>query len=92
MNQSEGDKKPNLQFHVSPDLDYVYRDVFNVFVGTGEVLIEFGNIHRAMPNDATISNRIVITAANAYALVQALQQALQEAQKQLQQNLRGQRE
>ena len=56
--KSEEDRKPNLQFHVSPDLEYVYRDVFNVYVGTGDVVIEFGNLHRAMPGRAAVKNRI----------------------------------
>ncbi len=77
----------DVQFHVSPDLDYSYRDVFNVFVGVGEVVIEFGNIHRSMPGHATLSNRIVLSVGNAYALVQALQGSLQEAQARLQSNL-----
>ncbi|OQY59155.1 MAG: hypothetical protein B6245_08140 [Desulfobacteraceae bacterium 4572_88] len=83
-------EQPNVQFHVSPDLEYVYRDVFNVYVGAGDVVIEFGNLHRAMPDHATISNRIVLSVANAYNLHQTLQQALQAAQMQLQRNLQAQ--
>jgi hypothetical protein len=81
------DPGSTIQFHVAPDLDYVYRDVFNVFVGAGEVVIEFGNVHRAMLNHATISNRIVVSVPHAYTLVQTLQQALQEAQLRLQHSL-----
>jgi hypothetical protein len=77
----------SIQFHVPPDLDYVYRDVFNVFVGAGEVVIEFGNRHRAMPQHVTISNRIVVSVGHAYTLIQTLNQALQEAQLRLQKNL-----
>ncbi len=76
-----------IQFHVSPDLEYLYRDVFNVFVGTGDVVIEFGNFHRSMPGHATISNRVVLSVSNAYTLVQTIQQALQEAQAKIQHNL-----
>ena len=76
-----------MKFHVPPDLDYLYRDVFNVFVGAGEVVIELGNVHRSMPDHVTISNRIVLSIGNAYNLVQTLQQALQEAQKKMHQNL-----
>ncbi len=85
-NSSEKDKGQNIQFHVPPDLDYVYRDVFNVYVGAGDVVIEFGNIHRAMPEHVTVSNRIVVSIQNAYTLVQTLNQALQKAQLQLQKN------
>jgi hypothetical protein len=77
---TEGSQKGNIQFHVSSELDYAYRDIFNVYVGSGDVLIEFGNQHRAMPEHATISNRIVMTVGNAYALIQTLQKTLQDAQ------------
>jgi len=88
----ENPQRPNVKFHVSPELEYVYRDVFNVYVGAGDVVIEFGNVHRAMPEHATISNRIVMSIASAYNLHQTLQQALQAAQLQLQRNLQEQSE
>ena len=75
----------NFQVHVSPELDYSYRDVFNVFVGTGDVVFEFGNQHRSMPEHITISNRIVLSVPSAYSFVNQLQQALHAAQVQLQQ-------
>ena len=86
----ENDKKPTVKFNVSPELEYVYRDVFNVYVGAGDVVIEFGNLHRAMPGRANISNRIVMSIGNAYNLQQTLQQALQAAQMQIQKNLQEQ--
>lgn len=87
---SDNDGQQNVQFHVPPELEYVYRDVFNVYVGAGDVVIEFGNLHRAMPGHASISNRIVMSVAGAYNLHQTLQQALQAAQLQLQKNLQEQ--
>ena len=90
--KTENKKQPEIQFHVSPELDYIYRDIFNVYVGAGDVVIEFGNLHRAMPGHASISNRIVLSVANAYNLHQTLQQALQAAQMQLQQQLQKQQE
>jgi hypothetical protein len=78
-----------IQVHVPPDLDYVFRDIFNVYVGAGEVVIEMGIRHRALPQHATISNRIVMSVASAYTLIQTLNQALAEAQEKLQQNLRN---
>jgi len=87
----ENGQMPDVQFHVSPDLEYVYRDIFNVFVGPGDVVVEFGNLHRAMPEHATISNRIVMSVGNAYTLIQTLQQALQQAQIQLHKTLQEQR-
>ena len=80
----------NFQVHVSPDLDYSYRDVANIFVGAGDVVFEFGNLHRSMPGNITISNRIVLSMANAYDLQQKLAQVLQEAQKQMQEQFKQQ--
>jgi hypothetical protein len=83
-------KEEQVQVHVAPDLDYVYRDVINIFVGAGDVVFEFGNRHRSMPSHVTISNRIVLSVASAYDLQARLQQTLQDAQMRLQQQLRGQ--
>ena len=88
----KGGKEINIQFHVSQELEYNYRDIFNVYVGTGEVVIELGARHRAMPEHATIYNRIVVSVSNAYILVQTMQQALQQAQLQIQRNLQEKRE
>jgi len=89
--KKENEQQPKIQVHVSPELDYIYRDIFNVYVGAGDVVIEFGNLHRAMPGHASISNRIVMSVANAYNLHQTLQQALQAAQMQVQKNLQEQK-
>ena len=82
----------SVRFHVPPELEYVYRDIFNVYAGTGDVIIEFGNHHRSMPEHASISNRIVMTTANAYVLMQTLQEALQKAQAALQHRLARKKE
>ncbi|HKJ88424.1 MAG TPA: hypothetical protein VKA48_07935 [Gammaproteobacteria bacterium] len=79
-----------VQIHVPPDLDYVYRDAFKVFVGQGDVVLEFANHHRSSPGQVTIGDRIVLSIPNAYHLQQKLQQALQEAQVQLQKELDAQ--
>lgn len=88
QNSGGQNQQSDVQFHVSPELDYVYRDVANIFVGAGDVVLEFGNHHRSMPGHVTISNRIVLSAANAYDLQQRLGKALQEAQQRLQENLK----
>lgn len=90
-NATKKTQPPEIQFHVPPELEYVYRDVFNVYASPGDVVIEFGNHHRALPEHASISNRIVMSVGNAYLLVQTLQQALQQAQAQLQHNLNKQK-
>ncbi|MFT5505466.1 MAG: hypothetical protein ACI8XC_003186 [Gammaproteobacteria bacterium] len=78
----------NIQVHVPPELDYLYRDISNVFVGAGDVVLEFGNFHRSMPGNATISNRIVLSVSSAYQLHNSLGQALADAQNKLQQSLK----
>ncbi len=90
--QEKNDQPPEMQFHVAPELAYVYHDLCNVHAGIGDVVLEFGNIHRAMPGHATISNRVVLSVSNAYQLTQTLQQALQQAQAALQHGLQQQEE
>jgi hypothetical protein len=85
MSEKQTDQQQqNFQVHVSPDLDYCYRDIANIYVGSGDVVLEFGNVHRSMPGNITIGNRIVLSMANAIDLQQKLGQVLQEAQKQIQ--------
>lgn len=86
--QDNGRDRPKMQFHVRPDLDCVYRDTFNIFVGAGDVVIEFGNIHRGMPDHVTIGNRIALSIGNAFSLANTLQRALQEAQRQMQEKMK----
>jgi len=85
-------EQQNYQVHVSPDLDYCYRDIANIFVGAGDVVFEFGNMHRSMPGNITIGNRIVLSMANAIDLQQKLGQVLQEAQKQMQEQFKQQQQ
>ena len=80
-------ENPRIQAHIPPDLEYVYRDISNVFVGIGDVVLEFGNMHRSMPGHATISNRIVLSVASAYQLQQSIAQALDQAQQEMQTQL-----
>jgi hypothetical protein len=82
----------NFQVHVSPELDYCYRDVANIYVGAGagDVVFEFGNIHRSMPGNITIGNRVVMSMANAIELQQKLAQVLEETQKQIHEQLQEQ--
>ena len=77
----------NIQVNIPPDLDYLYRDIVNVFVGTGDVVLEFGNFHRSMPGHAAISNRIVLSVSSAYELHNSLGQALDDAQAELKNRL-----
>ncbi len=77
----------NLTIHVPEGLDYVYRDIFNIYVGMEEVVIEFGNRRRDREGQAAISNRIVLSVSAAYNLQQALNQALSEMSAQLEQSM-----
>jgi hypothetical protein len=90
MTENQNNEQQRVQVHVSPDLDYSYRDVANIYVGAGDVVFEFGNIHRSMPGNITIGNRIVLSMANAYDFQQKLGQVLQEAQKQMQEQFKQQ--
>ncbi len=83
MSQEEN----SIQVHVSPELEYHYRDIANIFVGpqANEVVFEFGNRHLSMPGHVTISNRVVMSFADAVELQQRLHQVLAETQQKLQQ-------
>ncbi|MDK2957230.1 MAG: hypothetical protein PWQ57_2726 [Desulfovibrionales bacterium] len=76
-----------LKVHVPDNLEYVYRDLFNIYIGMEEVVIEFGNRRRDRQNEADMSNRIVLSVSAAYNLQQALNQALTEMSSQLQQSM-----
>ncbi|MEH6448270.1 MAG: hypothetical protein V7765_06330 [Oleispira sp.] len=78
MSQQKEDN--TISAYVSPDLEYCYRDISNIFVGANEVTFEFGNHHKSAPGNAVINNRIVMSLGNAYDLQQRLQQALMQAQ------------
>lgn len=69
-----------MQITIKQDMDYVYRDMFNVHVGLDEVILEFGNLHRVPENTATLSDRIVISVRNAVRLQQVLGKVILEAQ------------
>lgn len=73
-----------IQIHAPADLEYCYRDIFNVNIGAGDVVIEFGNQQRNRPGHVSIGNRIAMTVGGAYQLTQTLQKALQAAEKKLQ--------
>ena len=87
MSDNNADQKQQIQVHIPPDLDYHYRDIANVFVGPGDVVIEFGNFHRSNAGNATISNRIVLSVGTAYQLQESLAQALAQAQQAIRQQV-----
>ncbi|MBF0470256.1 MAG: DUF3467 domain-containing protein [Gammaproteobacteria bacterium] len=74
------EKKTTIQMHISPDLEYCYRDLFNIYASSSEVIIEFGNHHRSTPEHATVTNRIVLSVQNAYNFINQMHQTLQSAE------------
>lgn len=79
--QQEG--KTELQIHSAPDLDYKFRDLFNLHVGAEEVILEFGNLHRSQPGHGVLLDRIVLSPSNAMRLQQALAQAMTQMQQKI---------
>lgn len=79
---SEGE---TLEISLAPDLDYVFRDSFHVFAGSGEVVLEFGNRDRLREQHVRIANRIVLSVGDAYRLVRHMERALEEASLRVQQ-------
>ena len=77
--------------HAGEDVDYVYRDAFNLYVGAEEVVIEFGNRDRKKPNEMTVKDRVVISVSNAAKLSSALRDTLANMQQVMRQKLEEQR-
>jgi len=65
-----------IKLSAKPDLDYHYRDLFNLYIGQEEVIIELGNRHRALPDQGMILDRIVLSPTSAARLQQALAEGL----------------
>ena len=61
-------------------VDYRYRDVFQAFIGQGELVLEFGNVNRSNPEQITIADRIVLSLPSAVRLNQHLNEQLRRAQ------------
>lgn len=84
MPESKKPQQPERQIMIKNDLDYLYRDMFQIFVGPEDVLLEFGNHHRSVANQSVISNRIVLSVNSAVKLHQALGGALGKMREQMQ--------
>jgi hypothetical protein len=84
---AEQQSQQSMLIHVPEDLEYVYRDLFNIYVGMEEVVIEFGNRRRDREAEGSMANRIVLSINGAFNLQQALNQALTEMSEQLQQSM-----
>lgn len=81
---NEGNKNQRpLTVNVASNLDYCYRDVFNITAGPEDVVIELGNINRSQQDQVTVFNRIVLSPGTAMRLAQGLQQSLNQMQEEM---------
>lgn len=72
-----------FRLQADSDLEYLYYDVFNVFVGPEEVVVELGNRHRGQQDAATVHRRVVLSPNTARRLAQTLTQGLQVMEEQV---------
>ena len=89
-NQPSNQQGQNIKVYMPPDLEYRYKDVFAVFVGMGDVVIELGNHHRSPPGNVSVSDRIVLSVPNTYKLIQMLQNSIKSAEEQVKKQLKAQ--
>lgn len=74
-------RQPLVQ--ADPALEYMYYDVFNVFINAEEVVLELGNRHRSGPEGSTIHQRVVLSPGTARRLAQTLTQGIQAMEEQV---------
>ncbi|MGE4291513.1 MAG: DUF3467 domain-containing protein [Desulfovibrio sp.] len=77
----QASRPPRLQ--ADPDLEYIYYDAFNVFVGPEEVVLELGNRQRSQPEAGIVHQRVVLSPGTARRLAQTLTQGLQAMEEQV---------
>ncbi|MDC7218089.1 MAG: hypothetical protein PQJ28_03595 [Spirochaetales bacterium] len=77
------DESNDLKVTIPNDLDYKFRDFFNVNASATEVVIEMGNVHRSVQNEAVLRDRVVFSVPGAIQLKDALNSALAEVERQI---------
>ncbi|ACS79740.1 hypothetical protein [Maridesulfovibrio salexigens] len=77
------DESNDLKVVIPNDLDYKFRDFFNVNASATEVVIEMGNVHRSVKNEAVLRDRVVFSVPGAIQLKDALNSALAEVERQI---------
>lgn len=78
------DQKGNaLHIQADPELEYQYYDIFNVYVGAEEVVLELGNRHRSDPATGVVHQRVVLSPGTARRLVRTLGQGLETMEKKI---------
>ncbi len=77
------DENNDLKVVIPNDVDYKFRDFFNVNASATEVVIEMGNEHRSVQNEAVLRDRVVFSIPGAIQLKDALNSALAEVERQI---------
>lgn len=77
------DENNDLKVVIPNDLEYKFRDFFNVNASATEVIIEMGNVHRSVQNEAVLRDRVVFSVPGAIQLKDALNSALAEVERQI---------
>ncbi len=78
---SRDEKK--IKLHIDPEIEYKYRDLFNIHISAEDVVLEFGNIQRGVQEQGAIKDIIVLSPANAIRLQQALAQSIENMQQRI---------
>lgn len=84
----ENHSEKKIKLHVDPEIEYKYRDLFNIHISTEDVILELGNIQRGGTAQGAIKDVIVMSPSTAIRLQQALAQSIghmQEKMKEIQQ-------
>ena len=84
----ENHSENKIKLHVDPEIEYKYRDLFNIHISTEDVILELGNIQRGGTAQGAIKDVIVMSPSTAIRLQQALAQSIghmQEKMKEIQQ-------
>ncbi len=76
-------EEKKVRLHIDPEIEYKYRDLFNLHISAEDVVIEFGNIQRGAKNQGAIKDIIVMSPANAIRLQQALSQSIENMQQKI---------
>ena len=83
MPESKNNKENTIKLHIDPEIDYKYRDLFNIHISAEDVVFEFGNIQRGTTGQGAIKDVIVMSPANAIRLQQALSQSITNMQQKI---------
>ncbi len=72
-----------IKLHVDPEIEYKYRDLFNIHISTEDVILELGNIQRGATTQGAIKDVIVLSPSTAIRLQQALAQSIEHIQEKM---------